>query len=42
MNVEVMIYGYLAVCASMIAFNCVCIVVFCQRDQSMRRRGTRL
>lgn len=42
MNVETLIYAYLAVCTSMILFNCVCIFVFRGRDASIQRRSTRL
>lgn len=42
MNVETMIYAYLAVCASMILFNCVCIFTFRRRDQSRRNHSSRL
>ena len=33
MQVETLIYVYLAICLSMIAFNCVCIRVFSRRDK---------
>lgn len=42
MNVETMIYAYLAICAAMILFNCVCIFVFRRRDKALRRHSTRL
>lgn len=42
MNIETLIYAYLAICTSMIVFNCACIFVFRRRDTSLRRRSTRL
>ena len=42
MNIETMIYAYLAVCAAMILFNCVCIFVFRARGRDQQRRGARL
>lgn len=35
MKVEILIYAYLAVCASMIAFNIACIIVFRRRDRKI-------
>lgn len=42
MNVETMIYAYLAICAAMIIFNCVCIVVFRRRNETQQRQGSQL
>lgn len=42
MNVETLIYAYLAICTSMIVFNCVCIFVFRRRDKVIDRRSFRL
>ncbi len=42
MNVETLIYAYLAICLAMIVFNCVCIVVFRRQDRLLKRRSTRL
>lgn len=42
MNVQTMIYAYLAVCISMIFFNCASIFAFRRRDQSLQRRSLRL
>lgn len=42
MNVETMIYAYLAVCAAMIVFNCVCILIFRGRIQEQKQRGSQL
>lgn len=39
MNVEVLIYAYLAVCAAMIGFNIVCIFVFRHKDKKLDRRS---
>jgi hypothetical protein len=35
MKVEILIYAYLAVCASMIAFNIACIIVFRRKDRKI-------
>ena len=35
MKVEIVIYAYLAVCASMIAFNIACMIVFRRKDKKM-------
>ena len=35
MKVEILIYAYLAVCASMIAFNIACILVFRRKDRKI-------
>ena len=35
MKVEILIFAYLAVCASMIVFNIVCIFVFRHRDKKI-------
>lgn len=42
MGVETLIYGYLAICASMIVFNCISVVVFRRRDVAWSGRGARL
>lgn len=40
MNVETLIYAYLAVCFSMIVFNCVCIFIFKRSDKEINKRST--
>ena len=35
MKVEILIYAYLAVCASMIAFNIACIIVVRYKDKKI-------
>lgn len=40
MNVETLIYAYLAVCFSMIVFNCVCIFAFKRGDKKISKRST--
>lgn len=42
MNVEKLIYAYLAICTGMIVFNCACIVVFRRRDRKRKKRSDRL
>ena len=42
MHVETMIYAYLAICASMIVFNCACIFVFRRRDKALQRHSSRM
>lgn len=42
MHIETLIYVYLAICAAMILFNCICILYFHQRDAEQHNRGTRL
>lgn len=42
MNVETLIYAYLAICLAMIVFNCACIFVFRRRDRMLKRRSARL
>lgn len=42
MNVETLIYAYLAICTAMILFNCACIFVFRRRDRLLRQRSARL
>ncbi len=42
MNVETLIYAYLAICTCMIAFNCACVVVFRRQDRALRQRSSRL
>lgn len=39
MKVEILIYAYLAICASMIVFNIVCIFVFRKKDRNIRNRS---
>lgn len=39
MNVETLIYAYLAICLSMIIFNIVCIFVFRHRDKKLMKRS---
>lgn len=42
MNVETMLYAYLAVCTGMIVFNCVSIFVFRRRNRQLRWNSARL
>lgn len=42
MKIETMIYAYLAVCISMIVFNCACIFVFRRRDTWIDRYSSRM
>lgn len=42
MNIETLIYAYLAVCTSMIIFNCVSIFVFRQQDTSLKKHSSSL
>lgn len=42
MNVEKLIYAYLAICMGMIVFNCACIVVFRRRDRERKKQRDRL
>ena len=42
MNIETLIYAYLAICTAMILFNCACIVVFRRRDRLLHQRSARL
>ncbi len=42
MHVETLIYAYLAICTSMIFFNCACIFVFRRRDTALQNRSSRL
>ncbi len=42
MNVEVLIYAYMAICASMIVFNCVCVFVFKHREEKLNHRNSDL
>lgn len=42
MNVEVLIYSYMAICASMIVFNCVCVFVFKRREKKLDHRNSAL
>lgn len=42
MNVETLIYAYLAICTSMILFNCICIFVFRRQDSALHRHSSRL
>jgi len=39
MNVETLIYAYLAVCTSMILFNCACIFVFRRKSINLEKRS---
>ena len=39
MKVEILIYAYLAVCASMIVFNIVCVFIFRKKDRNIRNRS---
>ena len=41
MNVEVLIYAYLAVCLAMICFNIVCIFIFYLRDKRLKSYSRR-
>ena len=40
MPVQTLIYSYLAICLSMIVFNCFCIVGFHHRDKRLTRRSS--
>lgn len=42
MQVETLIYAYLAICTAMIAFNCACILVFRRRNTALQKRSSRL
>lgn len=42
MHVETLIYAYLAICTSMIVFNCACVFAFRRRDKALRRHSSRL
>lgn len=42
MNVENMIYAYLAICFAMIVFNTVCIFVFRRREKRIGKRSQKL
>lgn len=42
MNVELLIYAYLAICTSIIIFNCVYAWVFRSRDRALARSSQRL
>ena len=42
MNVETLIYAYLAICSSMIVFNCACIFVFRRRSVALQKRSSYL
>lgn len=37
MQVDTLIYAYLAVCCSMIIFNTVCIFIFSHREKKMTK-----
>lgn len=39
MDVQTLIYAYLAICISMIVFNCACIFVFRLRDATLQKRS---
>jgi len=42
MNVETLIYAYLAVCSGMILFHCACIAVYRRQDRRLVRHSSRL
>lgn len=42
MNVETMIYAYLAICLAMIVFNCACIFVFRHQGKTLKRHSDRM
>ena len=42
MNVETLIYAYLAICSSMIVFNCVCVLAFRRRNRVLEKRSSHL
>ena len=42
MNVETLIYAYLAICVSMILFNIACIFVFEAKDHKLAQRSWEL
>lgn len=42
MSIETLIYAYLAICTSMIVFNCVCVFVFRRRNKVLQKRSSRL
>lgn len=42
MNIETLIYAYLAICTSMIVFNCACIFAFRRRGEMLEKRSSRL
>lgn len=42
MSIETMIYAYLAICASMIVFNCVCVLAFHRRNRVLEKRSSHL
>lgn len=42
MNVETLIYAYLAICTCMIVFNCACVFVFRSHDKTLSRQSARL
>lgn len=42
MHVETLIYAYLAICTSMIVFNCACVFVFRRREKELQRHSSRL
>lgn len=42
MGVQLMVYVYLAVCASMILFNCACIIQFKKKDQESSYRDNKV
>ena len=40
MDVETLIYAYLAICTSMIVFNCACVFVFRMRNAKLQKRSS--
>ncbi len=42
MQIETLIYAYLAICCSMIVFNCVCVFVFRRRSRVLHRHSSHL
>lgn len=42
MNVEILIYCYLAICLSMIVFNCIAMLVFRRKDYEMEHGSRKL
>lgn len=41
MHIETVIYAYLAVCVSMIVFNCACVFVFRRQERTLHWRSAR-
>ena len=42
MNVETLIFAYLAICVSMILFNIACIFVFEAKDRQLQKRSRKM